>query len=873
MPIVIATIAASAATIAALNVALGWTLTAYVVGGLVAAGVSYLLRGKPKAPNIGPIPGRSIDTRRIVRKGVQPARWVLGRARVGGAMVFLGEDITHNSDPERSDGSSLHMAIAISEAPIEGIEGFWLGADWYPVSDMANDGLATIVSGRNKDQVKAWFHLSGDGTGGAALRSAFPTKWTSSHEGNGVAWCHMRLHQPSYKYANSASRVWSGIPEIQFLVEGLKFTWPGQATAAWTENAAAVWYWWLTARRGLPPATVDPTAFAAAYAVCNKDVFNHLRYSVNGTITAEDQPEAIEEALAFAFQGAAVEWNGTYLLRPGVDRPSAATIDTDHIIAVNEARPAAALADRINEITGAVEQSAEHEWLEWRAAPLKDTIAQDFDGEVLAADMGTTPFVAYPDAMNRMMAIAVRRLRAAATWIITVRPGDNLEFMALRPADFVTVTEPTTGLNNDLCFVEATTLNNDWSVTLAIRKHGTGIYADDTGLSPYTPGRTLDFPTRDQGPPAPTGLAATAAVALRQDGGIEATITASADDSVYRTHWRLTGPESQWITTQGEDAVFIVGKLGTYTLTARHLSSFDFLGAAATLSVNVDASLVDVPEPVLVSVTQLGDLAQLVFENLPERFIAALDVRASSGPAEGITILTEITATNWDTAGERLDVPFMSPSIGSRPLVANVTIPETARYRLFIRLVDTWGNYSDVVELGYYVFALPTVPTVASGYWPLWPGTLVNFYAWTRSTDFPLLLDRDSRVISRTDWNGEGGWPFGEASDNAADAYYQPPDVDLETIKTGEVTIDYEQFVPTGATATASVLVEVWMAAQSSGLGQAANRIINQTKQKGDFSISANYTGRRYARLRLTYRDGTKNVAVKRLSMNIREAA
>lgn len=979
MPIAVATIVVGAVVTGALTSAIGATAAA-IAGGLAAAGLSFALRSKPDAGPAGVAGGvapRPLlaaargETRRIIRAAVQPARWILGRARVGGALVFLGEtkhdhvdafagytriaddsetpaqgefslnvsgstyDRLHlrprndsddnnmrryeegdlidigslklriNAEPveltgdvfrypveERTgsgappavntanvtlsftalgDAAVLHMAIALAEGPCATVENLWLGADAYSVSAIGGDGRATL-SGPNSAYMTAYFYLSGDGTGGAALRSAFPAKWTASHQGNGIAWAHLMLRQPAY--SNIDDRVWTAIPEIEFLVQGLKFTWPGQAAAAWTENAAAVWYWWLSVRRGLPAAAIDETAFQSALTTCGATVYGHPRYSVNGVISAGDDPEAVEDELRFAIQGNAVEWNGTYLIRPGVDRPSVATIDDDLIITVDEARPAPALGERVNQVTAAIAQSAENDWLEWRVPAVDDAAAQARDGETLASNLGTRAFIAYPDAIGRVLTTALRRGRAAATWTMTVRPGDELEMMGIRPADFVRATEPTTGLSDTLCLVDATQLNPDWSVRLALRKQGAGIYDDGPQLGPLVPGRTLDFPTRIDAPPAPTNLQTEVTIELRQDGGLEGIITASADDSVYRTHWRLEGPETQSRVTQGEEAVFTVATLGTYTLEARHISFWEVVGPAAGAVVAVTTALVNVPEPIPLSVTQFGDQAQLVFRNLPERYIAAIDVRATTGPPEGTTTLTTLTEANWLTAGTRLDIAFMSPSIGSQPLVANVTIPETKRYRLFVRLVDTWGNYSDVVELGYYVFALPTVPTKAEGYWPLWPGTLTNFYAWDHGDSFVMMCDRDSLVIPFQDWDGVGGWPFGESGDNAADPTYQPPDLDIEAIKTGEVQINYSEFTPAGNTnKSSSVNVQVWAATTVAGLSEAANRVMNKTSADTDFSFGANFAGRRYFRLLLTYRDGTKGVAVRRLSMNVRESA
>ena len=41
------------------------------------------------------------------------------------------------------------------------------------------------------------------------------------------------------------------IPEIKFVVDGIKITWPGNSTAKPTSNPAAILYWYLTERTGI----------------------------------------------------------------------------------------------------------------------------------------------------------------------------------------------------------------------------------------------------------------------------------------------------------------------------------------------------------------------------------------------------------------------------------------------------------------------------------------------------------------------------------------------------------------------------------------------------------------------------------------------
>ena len=67
---------------------------------------------------------RGTRSRTTVREAVSPAQWVVGRARVGGALVFQaaqGEYV--------NNGAILQQVIVLSEGPVEGIEGIWLNGE------------------------------------------------------------------------------------------------------------------------------------------------------------------------------------------------------------------------------------------------------------------------------------------------------------------------------------------------------------------------------------------------------------------------------------------------------------------------------------------------------------------------------------------------------------------------------------------------------------------------------------------------------------------------------------------------------------------------------------------------------------------------
>ena len=150
-----------------------------------------------------------------------------------------------------------------------------------------NDGTTDHVVGNEGDIIKEYvavhssayeYGTKGESAirlkffynGGEKVSANFPgnfkdNQWTDDHKLTGKAVVLVQLYQPGY--GNDASaRVWYRLPSIEFLVKGQKISYPGVSVPTWTENAAAIRYWWLTQRRGLPSNAIHPQDFIHAFS-------------------------------------------------------------------------------------------------------------------------------------------------------------------------------------------------------------------------------------------------------------------------------------------------------------------------------------------------------------------------------------------------------------------------------------------------------------------------------------------------------------------------------------------------------------------------------------------------------------------------------
>ncbi len=376
-------------------------------------------------------------------------------------------------------------------------------------------------------------------------------------------------------------------------------------------------------------------------------------------------------------------------------------------------------ADRINTATLALAQSREHDWLEASLPEYSDADALARDGERLPQDIGTRPFVADPVAGARLLAIALRRARASATYRYRLKPGAAMEWLAIAPSDWLTVSDPEHGFADHQVMVTRTGVNEDWSVTLDLVEQPDGVYADTLVLPPLKP-RAITFPTI-QTVPAVTSLLAVYTYDIARDGTVVWHIDVIWDYAPYQTRIRVTDGNEVLVTEasiSGTAQRFTVDTPGTYNVSAYHVTLDGFSSPSAETTVTFSWSDVPMPAPVIISSEQYGTQLQLVAMPVVNRDVTGIEVRYTREEIDGVSDLAAIDEAGWLTAA-RADVALVAPINSDQPIVGNVLIPSTGRYRMFCRLFNRVGNYSPITEIGYKVFVIPAVETLTPQQWPL----------------------------------------------------------------------------------------------------------------------------------------------------------
>ena len=551
--VIAAVIGAAGAAGAAFIAGVAITAGALLIGASVSFGLSLLSQLLAPNPNLSGIGTLDGSLRQTTRAAVLRPRYIMGRARVGGFLVYYHEiENSYFGDLKGRGDRVVDAALVLGAAPMDGIERIWINGEeiqWgiigseitydpsgvfrqeiidTPIRD--GDTIRSDDYSDTKGTLRAfqmWAYLSGSGADAPEMRDASDEFWTNDHNLHGLAWVHLRFWQPDYGN-DLDDRVWSGFPQMEFQVKGLRFTWPGQAVAAWTDNAAAIRYWWERNVQGIPASAFDEPSVISAIAVCGETaelvlpidvaalisflasvtvsyVERSSKYTVNGVINLDDDTQSAKAELDFAWQGEVIEAAGTLFFRPGVDRPVSGTIDADNIIRAISFQPQKSIQDRTNALSMQLAQSASHAWTKLDLPEFEDAEAQVSDGGKLPASIGTRAYVSDAITAGRLMATLLRRQRASGIYSYRVAPGALFEALLWLPTDRLLLTDPEYGFNQTLVVIDKIKRNDDWSLNVTMHEAPDGIYANDAVLPPLIPRRLDNPPGSLRGQPGQDG--------------------------------------------------------------------------------------------------------------------------------------------------------------------------------------------------------------------------------------------------------------------------------------------------------------------------------------------------------------------------------
>lgn len=444
---------------------------AYVTVGVAASYALEAFAPKPKSPGIG-----DRDYRATIRAPISPRRWIYGRARIGGVLAYVDDGLIRHPGfiPLPGATETLLMVYLLSEGEIDAIEKIWLAGEEMPFQ-VSNDIITPTVNQiggrlgihlrtRGVDRIRLYIHR------GQASGSPLQRIWGRPNALQGIS--AVGVHLGQYKRGP-----WSSVPSFEFLVKGVRISWPGQPNPIWTENAAACRYHYMTVAKGVNPAYFDEPSVISAAAISGEeyaaDQGSELRYSINGVISDDDDFDSVIKQMDLAWSGTAPEINGLIHFRPGAPRSARATIEATDL--VDGEHPAWSLEpdleNRADALDSALRAEADHDFLPF-SMPRYGSSAVD----AVVEDLGDFYFVAYRATATRLLKFLLAHRQNQARTRLHCVGGRNLERFALEATDRILLHFPNDGMEHARYFIDRAEKHFNGTVTLDVVEEPEGLF-------------------------------------------------------------------------------------------------------------------------------------------------------------------------------------------------------------------------------------------------------------------------------------------------------------------------------------------------------------------------------------------------------------
>ncbi|KPM65573.1 host specificity protein J [Pseudomonas putida] len=410
-----------------------------------------------------------------LRSSKAAARYVLGRVSTGGVLAWGQEQAGG-----QTNGEWLHMVYVLSEGAIDGLEEIYLGEEVIQAyGEYASYELVT-----DPTQVNAF------------LKANCPD-WRDTQIGRCLS--YVRL---SFKY--SAEKYPSGIPDVRFVVRGLRDIYdPRTGATGYSENTALHILWFLRNRCGVPDDEIVFSSFANSASVCDETVANadgstSARYHSGCVIGADESRTQVMQKLETACGGKLIRVGGRWMLQVGAYYgPYDFEITEDMVIGTVTGSTEPTNDSAINTVRGTFVDPAQA-WAEtdYPEVSVSEWVVAD-GGE--AAETLSFSYVSNPYQAQRLANIELRRRRAGGTLSIPM----NFMGYNCRPGRSVKVNLPSLNIVGEF-IVTDWSMSADSGCNVSVAQNEPAIFDDAVG-QPYNPIGFIKLPAGGLG--GPTGLA------------------------------------------------------------------------------------------------------------------------------------------------------------------------------------------------------------------------------------------------------------------------------------------------------------------------------------------------------------------------------
>ena len=297
----------------------------------------------------------------------------------------------------------------------------------------------------------------------AALMAALPGVWPSTAVLRGYCYTVVRLDLDWQEFQ-------SGIPPIEVLLRGKKLYDPRNGLTVWSANPALAIYDYLTGENcGVAVADLPLADYITAANVCDEDIGAGVkRYTINGTVNADQDPRKTLESLAQCMAGALV--GTTWQCQAGKYVAPVMALDQSDIVGALQVAGGTPDADLYNGVRGQY-IGPENSYAMTDVKPWQNTVYVAADGRQLWTDMDF-PFTDSAQRIHNLARIFCEDQRAG----FTLKADFSLKTWSLKVGQRVTFTSTFLGQTAKIYRVTDKRFGRDQAVELTLKEDAAAIW-------------------------------------------------------------------------------------------------------------------------------------------------------------------------------------------------------------------------------------------------------------------------------------------------------------------------------------------------------------------------------------------------------------
>lgn len=405
----------------------------------------------------------------------------------------------HHMGEESNHVQTTAASVTLPHTPIAGsvaVSGYVReeGTVYYPCTVSGNVVTFSNPSGRRvtiryryaiyESRVMARVHLGTyNDPVDYVLHAAHPSEWPATSVLRGYAYIVLCL--------DLAQPEWQGSPPtVELVVRGKKIKDVRTGAVGFNNNAANVIYDYLTSPfGGVPAADIPIDSYIAAANVCAEysSYIGGARYTIDGVVTADEQPEQVLNAMEAACAGSISQT--TLELRPGKWYAPVAALSQSDQLGGMQISPSASDDDTFNTVRGRYVGAATS-WISQDFAPFVNQAYKGADEGELAIDM-SFPYTTTQARINNLCRMMMEDQRNG----LTVKAVFSLKAMGRAIGDRVTYTHPIYGFNNKTFRITDKQYPPTGGVELTLKEDAASIWDESNAtVEDSTPNSNLPNP-------------------------------------------------------------------------------------------------------------------------------------------------------------------------------------------------------------------------------------------------------------------------------------------------------------------------------------------------------------------------------------------